>query len=149
MPTQEHDRVSANMSVSIRSAILEPIFHLEKHLVVPLIQSPLSSASTALCYSTPSLMDFQMEVHTFFGDLTGIRFCVERWRARTLIFQWCVMERLWIQSRNISAELVWKGQMWNFMHVSTLEQTVLLWTTSQPRTSSYVSSFRFSTLFCI
>lgn len=52
MPTAKHDRVSRNMSVFNCSAILEPISHLEKHMAVPLIQSPLSSASTALCYST-------------------------------------------------------------------------------------------------
>lgn len=52
MPTQKHDRMSPNMSVFTRLAILEPISHLEKHMAAPLIQSPLSSASTALCYST-------------------------------------------------------------------------------------------------
>lgn len=50
MPTQKHDRMFPYMSVFTRLAILEPTSNLEKHMVAPLIQSPLSSVSTALLF---------------------------------------------------------------------------------------------------
>lgn len=78
MPTQKHDRVSINFSVFTHVAELETIFHLQNtqqhyRMSHPFHLLPLLSVTPA---STPCLMDFQMQVHDFFQDLTGIFLCV-------------------------------------------------------------------------
>lgn len=111
MPTQKHDRVSINLSVFTHVAKLETIFHLQntrqhQRMSHPFHLLPLLSVTPA---STPCLMDFQMQVHDFFQDLTGIFLCVQRWGSGTEWFAGDgVVERFCIQSRNIFPELVWK-----------------------------------------
>lgn len=43
-----------------------------------------------------------------------------------VVFWWCAVERFCIQSRNIFPELVWKGQMWCFVHIFTSSQTTVV-----------------------
>lgn len=78
MATQKHDCVFVNFSIFIHVAELETIFHLQNtrqhhRMSHPFHLLPQLSVTPA---STPCLMDFQMQVHDFFQDLTGIFLCV-------------------------------------------------------------------------
>lgn len=78
IPTQKHDRVSISFSVFTHVTEFETVFHLQNTLQHhrmshPFHLLPLLSVTPA---STPCLMDFQMQVHDFFQDLTGIFLCV-------------------------------------------------------------------------
>lgn len=63
-------------------------------------------------------MDFQMQVHTFFPNLTGIPF-VLRDGDQELWFSADVWKESAYRVEIYPPELVRKGQMWNSMHVFT------------------------------
>lgn len=100
-----------------------------KHMATPSNESPLSSASTALGYSSfHALPNGFSNAGTWFLSRLDRHFplCSEMEIRHWVVFWWCAVERFCIQSRNIFPELVRRGQMWCFVHIFTSSQTTVV-----------------------